>query len=134
LENGAVYRDIPPHLLAFHTEPEKVWTAACAQRWDCYGWQFTTLVYRTLDGLDCQVDYGDGDCVPGTYLFTAAPFGDGFSDDPRQDKEFCFLQLDNGRLTIQPTDKVQFIERSWTTHGGEWPAGLKRSETIWRCE
>lgn len=134
LENGAVYRDIPPHRLAFHDRTAATWTPEDAQRWDCYGWQFTTLVYRALDGLDCQVSVGDGDLVFGTYLFTAAPFGDGFSDDPRQDKEFCFVQLHNGRLTIQPTDKVQFTEKSWTTHAGEWPSGLRRSDTIWRCE
>jgi hypothetical protein len=30
-----------------------------------------------------------------------------------QDKEFIFVQLDNGRLTIQPTNKVAFIDPSF---------------------
>lgn len=121
LENGAVYRDIPPHKMAFRDRPESGWAARDAQRWDCYGVQFSTLVYSALDGLRCNCVIGTDDWKEkGRYLFTAAPVGDGFSDDPRQDKEFCFIALDNGRLTIQPTDKVQFTDKSWTTHNGEW--------------
>lgn len=132
LEFGAVYRDIPPHYLAFTTDAEVFWSVAQAQRWDCYGWQFSTIEYRTLAGLRCTADCGV-ERRDGVYLFTAAPVGDAFSDDPRQDKEFCFVQLDCGRLTIQPTDKVQFTDRSWTTDS-EWPSGLKRSDTVFRCE
>ena len=134
LESGALYRDVPPHYIAFDPDPLIGWKVEQAQRWDCYGLQFSTLIYRTLDGLDCVARVGEAEQWRGTYLFTAAPIGDGFSDDPRQDKEFCFIQLCNGRLTIQPTDKVQFTEKSWTTHAGKWPSGLKRSDTIWRCE
>jgi hypothetical protein len=135
LENGAIYRDVPPHMMAFREKPKAAWLPSYAQRWDCYGLEFTTIAYSVLADLKCQCRFGDGDWTEnGRYLFTAAPIGDGFSDDPRQDKEFWFVALHNGRLTIQPTDKVQFTDGSWTTHAGKWPSGLKRSDTIWRCE
>lgn len=129
LECGAVYRNIPPHALAFCERPQDCWQPHDAQTWDCYGPQFSTLVYDTLDGLDCITDDGH----EGEYLFTAVPIGDGFSRDPRQSKEFMFLKLENGRLAIKPTDRVIFSDASFTKNDG-WPTGLKRQTQTWRCE
>jgi hypothetical protein len=128
LESGAIYRNLPPHALAFKPNPDD-WTIQQAQRWDCYGPQFSVLVYPALDGLDCQTVDGH----EGVYLFTVAPMNDAFSRDPRQSKEFTFVRLNNGRLTIQPTDKVVFRDKSFTT-STEWPKGLKRQTEEWRCE
>lgn len=136
LESGAVYRDLPPHALAFHEEATPLWQPHKAQRWDCYGWQFSTLIYSALDGLWCEAMCGPGCTLEmGRYLFTAAPVGDAFTHDPRQAKQFMFIRLDNGRLTIQPTDRVIFRDTSFTTHHfGEWPEGLKGSEEAVSCE
>lgn len=133
LESGAVYRGVPPHMMAFEAGCSTAWCQEDSQLWECYGWDFTTLEYSALAGLRCAVSLGDR-TRGGRYLFTAAHVGDGYTADPTQDKEFYFIALANGRLTIQPTDRVQFDDRSWTTHGGEWPTGLKRSDTVWRCE
>jgi len=129
LENGAIYRNLPPHALAFTQCPKLDWSIKDAQIWDCYGPQFSTLVYPALDGLDCETLGGH----KGVYLFTVAPINDAFSRDPRQSKEFTFVRLNNGRLTIQPTDKVVFRDKSFTT-STEWPRGLKRQVEEWRCE
>jgi hypothetical protein len=69
----------------------------------------------------------------GEYLFSVAPVGDAFSAAPDQGKEFTFVRLDNGRLTIQPTDYVLFQEKSFTSVEG-WPRGMKRSSEVWSCE
>jgi hypothetical protein len=42
-----------------------------------------------------------------------------------------FLELDNGRLTIQPTNKVVFEDRSFTA--GVVPRLKVQTET-WSCE
>jgi hypothetical protein len=133
LESGAIYRNVPAHAIAFTTKPERTWYACEAQTWDCYGEQFTTLEYKYLAGLDCKVKCAT---VPyeGSYLFTAAPVGDGFSAYPEQAKEFCFIQLDNGRLTIQPTNYVVFRERSFTDNKLEFPTGLRRQTDVWSAE
>ena len=131
LECGAVYRAVPPHAITFSSDPELEWTPQQAQRWDCYGTDFTTIEYTFLRGLECQVKCAD-QIITGDYLFTAAPIGDGFSRYPEQAKEFCFMQLDNGRLTIQPTDKVLFCDRSFVTP--EWPTDLKTTTEIYSCE
>jgi hypothetical protein len=68
----------------------------------------------------------------GDYLFSVAPADDGFSAEPSQNKEFTFIALDNGRLTIQPTDYVLFADTSFTTP--EWPAGIRRQRDIHSCE
>ena len=132
LECGAVYRNVPPHAIAFEIQPEmECWENDDAQRWDCYGHTFSTLEYTYLRGLSggCRCD----DVIHvGDYLFTAVPIDDGFSRHPGQSKEFMFMRLDNGRLTIQPTDKVVFRDASFTKTA--WPTHLKRNETVYSCE
>jgi len=134
LESGAIYRNIPPHgllLTAPGSDPEP-WTPHDAQEWDCYGTDFALTTYDYLDGLQVKVRANGREHL-GRYLFTALPIGDGFSAVPDQSKEFSFCALDNGRLTIQPTNHVLFDEPSFTVSDG-WPTGLKRQTEIWRVE
>lgn len=133
LECGAIYRNLPPHALAF-SENLVPWSIKDAQTWDCYGERFTALEYSYLAGLDV-VARANGQEHAGEYLFTVAPIGDGFSAYPEQAKEFSFIRLDNGRLTIQPTNNLLFRERSFTLPGdAAWPKELKRQTEVWHCE
>jgi hypothetical protein len=131
LECGAIYRAVPPHALAFNENPEPDWRIEHAQRWDCYGTQFSTIEYTYLRGVTAEAKAG-GLLRKGQYLFTVAPIDGGFSRYPEQAKEFCFIQLDNGRLTIQPTDKVLFCDSSFVTP--QWPTDLKTTTEIYSCE
>jgi hypothetical protein len=133
LECGAIYRNVPAHAITFNERYLALWSADEAQTWDCYGERFTTLEYKYLAGLDCKVKCKDA-AYEGKYLFTAAPIGDGFSAYPEQAKEFCFIQLDIGRLTIQPTNHVVFRERSFTDNKLEFPSGLRRQTDVWSAE
>jgi hypothetical protein len=133
LECGAIYRNLPAHAIAFNEEPEISWGPQDVQTWDCYGNDFTTLEYRYLAGLDCKAKCGEK-ILEGEYLFTAAPIGDGFSAYPEQAKEFCFIRLDNGRLTIQPTNNVIFRDRSFTNSEFEFPTGIKRQVEVYSTE
>lgn len=145
LENGAIYRNLPPHSIAFSDDPDPgtLWTPRESQHWDCYGWDWTALEYPYLRGLDCkarvrtpQVRSGTGRDleIEGEYLFTVAPVGDAFSTEPEQAKEFTFIKLDNGRLTIQPTDRVVFRELSFTGTELAFPSGIRRQTEVWRAE
>lgn len=134
LESGAVYRNIPLHALATCQDPEPVWTPQQAQTWDVYGTDFAALEYRYLSGLDCKVK-ADGKELAGEYLFTVAPIGDGFSAAPDQAKEFTFVNLDIGRITVQPTNNIVFRERSFTTNDAmTFPTGLRRQTEVWSSE
>lgn len=131
LECGAVVRDLPLHALAQHDEAEP-WTLESAQHWDCYGDQFSLVRYAYLQGLEARVKCARGEQL-GEYLFTACPLGDGFSAEPEQSKEFMFLALRNGRFCAQPTNRVLFIERSFTEQTA-WPADIQRQSEVWSCE
>jgi hypothetical protein len=129
---GGVYREIPPHAVAFCPDPEKKWAVNQAQLWDCYGVKWWAHEYTALRSLRCRArirgkDYG------GMYLFTVAPCEDGFSEAPEQSKEFKFIALDNGRLTIQPTNRVIFEDRSFTDPEEKIPK-LKLQTEWWSCE
>jgi hypothetical protein len=120
LQSGAVYRNLPPHAIAFR-EDVPDWTIQQAQLWDCYGVQFSLHAYDFLDGLDAIARIS-GDGVLCKYLFTAIPVGDAYTAEPSQDKEFMFLQTRGGRLTVQPTNRVLFIDASFTDKNPTWPS------------
>lgn len=133
LESGAIYRNLPPHAVAFSPDAETEWTIKDAQTWDCYGMEFSCLEYSYLAGLDCLVR-ANGKEDMGNYLFTVAPIGDAYSAYPEQAKEFSFIRLHNDRLTIQPTNHLIFRERSFTDKDMVFPKGMKRQTEIWSCE
>lgn len=129
LECGAVYRNLPPHALAFSQEPV-AWEMKDAQVWDCYGTEFDVIRYRYLADLQVRYDFSEDKA---TYLFTACPHSDGFSMAPEQSKEFMFLRTTGGRLMIRPTNMLLFEERSFTAYNG-WPGDIVTSRTVWECE
>jgi hypothetical protein len=133
LESGAVYRNLPPHAVAFKQAPEPEWAEKDAQTWDCYGEGWSGLIYPYLDGLDCLARTRSNKVLQGRYLMTTVPIGDSFSAYPEQQKEFTFIELENGRLTIQPTNYVVFQDRSFNT-SFKFPVGLKRQTQYWSCE
>lgn len=127
LECGAVYRNLGLHQIAQNTlAPD--WKPCQAATWDAYGWSFTTLEYPFLSNMRASVKLRGGSVYDGTYLFTAAPFDDGFSASPEQSKEFYFIALDNGRFTAQPTNHVLIDDKSFCEPS--WPKNLKR-QTEW---
>lgn len=129
LECGAVYRGLPPHALAFNEKPE-AWTLRNAQVWNCYGKDFDVVKYDYLSDLWAYYDYS---IAQARYLFTACPYGDGFSAEPEQSKEFMFMRTGGGRLLIRPTNMLLFTERSFTNDEG-WPKDMRVSKTVWNCE
>lgn len=131
LECGAIYRGLPAHALHFYQGDDE-WTIEQSQLWDCYGSEFQLIEYDYLRELKCRVLVQKEE-YSGTYLFTAVPLNDPYTRDPSQSKEFMFIQTDQGRLTIQPTNRVMFVDKSFTVNQG-WPCDLKTSDLVWSCE
>jgi hypothetical protein len=132
LECGAVYRNLGLHQLSL--SPQCVpWEPSDAATWDAYGWQFTTLEYPFLSGMQARVRLQNRSEHDGEYLFTAAPIGDGFSAEPEQSKEFYFIALKNiGRFTAQPTNHVLIKDKSFAEP--TWPKFLKRQSGYFSSE
>jgi len=132
LECGAIYRSLPLHALAHGDDPAAEWVESQAQRWDCYGTDWSAHLYDYLRELRVKARCA-GAIHDGEYLFTVVPANDGFSSVPEQQKEFTFVKLSNGRYSVQPTDHLLFEERSFTK-GDRWPQGLCRQTDIYSCE
>ena len=130
-EWGGIYREVPPHAIAFSEFCDPRWDEDDAQLWDCYGTGWWAHEYTYLRGLRCRAKVKNL-ILPGEYLFTVAPIGDAFSNAPEQSKEFMFIRLDNNRLTVQPTNRVVFEDRSFT-EDMEIPR-LKLADRVWSCE
>lgn len=131
-EGGMLYRNVPPHAVAFRPDPWADWSPRQSQMWDCYSQQFSTLENDHLSGLRVSV-ITEGEVYEGKYLFSTAHYGDGWSECPEQDKEFLWCELDNGRLTIQPTNRVVFIDKSFIVNKNPLPR-LKLSDRIYSVE
>ena len=130
LECGAVYRNVPPHALAFSNSPDYYWTLQQAQVWESNRTQFDVIRYDYLTDLTARYDGTDSRA---TCLFTACPHSDGFSAAPEQSKEFMFMRTEGDRLLIRPTNMLLFEERSFTEDSG-WPTDIKTSTQVWRAE
>lgn len=129
-DGGALYRNIPPDGVAFREDAENDWIISEAQLWDCYSYHFSVLQNPILRGMEVTVKVEDR-ILHGEYLFSVTHLHDGWSDAPEQDKEFIFVQLNNGRLTIQPTNRVRFIDPSFVT---DTLPKLKLQTTVFSCE
>jgi len=127
LECGAIYRNLPPHAVAFRKDPEP-WAITDAQMWDCYADRFQLHEYAYLRDMTVKTKNDIG-----TYLFTAAFIDDAFTRMPEQGKEFSFIELENGRLTIQPTNRILFEDRSFTIDTGP-PKDIVTQTEVWSCE
>ncbi len=133
LESGAIYRNVPPHAIRFNNKkPINNWQINQAQLWDCYSQQFAVIEYKYLKNMQALAKIGL-DQYYGDYIFTVAFLNDGFSEHPEQNKEFHFLEMDNGCLTIQPTNRVLFNDKSFV-ETLQFPTNLKLQSTVWSCE
>ena len=134
LKCGALYRGLPLHALAHGDIAIMDWDINDAQRWDCFGWNFTTIEYEYLMGLSCKVWIANRKTWEvGRYLFTAEPYGDGFSMSPSQTKSHHFIALNNGRITAVPGNNVLWKESSFTTPS-EKPNWLRTQSQVWHGE
>ena len=130
-DGGCLYRNLPPHSISFGQNDPVVWNIQNSQLWDCYSYHFTIVQSPILRGLRMRVKV-KGQVLTGEYLFHVTHLDDGWSDSPDQDKEFYFIKLDNGRLTIQPTNRMVFVDDSFIVN--DKIPELKLSETIYSCE
>lgn len=123
LECGAIYRNVPLHVLASR-ETETAWTPPDASTWDVYGVEFSVTVYDYLYSTRLEARTRSGATHLGEYICTVIPIGDSYSAAPEQAKEFLLCRLDNGRYTLQPTNYVLIHDRSFTRPA--WPTWLRR--------
>lgn len=109
---GMLYRNVPPHAVAFAPEPESLWCVDNAQAWNCYSDHFVVYDDPVLAGMRLNAKTSAG-TQPGEFMFATGHMRDGWSEAPEQDKMFMWCRLDNGRLTIQPNNHVTFFDSSF---------------------
>ncbi len=130
LANGACYRNLPPHAWAFNVDAQPAWPIESAQAWDCFGGTAQVLEYAYLRELPVRLRQGG---YPGFYLFTLEFGEDGFSRYPAQSKCLHAIELENGRLTLQPNDRIVWHETSFTNKDGD-TSWLRRQSEVYGSE
>lgn len=135
LKCGAVYRGLPPHAIVLDPVGKVIdWKLEEAQRWDCFGYDFTCHRHAYLRELDCSAYiFPDRRWLPGSYLFTADFYDDAYSLEPSQTKSSHFIALDNGRLAVLPGNNLLWEEASFT-RAQEKPSWLRVQNQSWHAE
>ena len=135
LKCGAIYRGLPPHAVVLDPVGKVIeWTLPQAQRWDCFGYDFTCHRHAYLRELDCSAYiFPDRRWLPGSYLFTADFYDDAYSLEPSQTKSSHFIALDNGRLAVLPGNNLLWEEASFT-RAQEKPSWLRVQNQSWHAE
>jgi len=134
LKCGAIYRGLPLHAMMHDDIAVADWDINDAQRWDCFGYDFVCINYTYLMGLSCKVWLASRKTWEvGRYMFTAEPYGDGFSMSPQQTKSHHFIALNNGRITAVPGNNVLWNESSFTKTGDK-PSWLRSQPQVWNGE
>lgn len=142
LECGAIYSHVPPHAIVFGSEdqtPEQVrnvaWPIGASQLWDCFGYDFAVHEYEHLAGRDVEVWVGNpSEVYAGSYLFTAQHYGDGYSRAPEQAKQYHFVELEVGRLTCVPANRMVVHAPEFTGKILGLPPWLRRQTEVYSCE
>lgn len=135
LQCGAVYRGLPLHALC-HSEAgfDVPWTLGESQRWDCFGYQFSSIRYDYLRELDVSLWVPKRKSwMQGHYLFTAEPYEDSYSLEPSQTKSHNFIALDNGRYACAPNNNILWKESSFVKQEGK-PDWLRVQTESWHAE
>ena len=135
LKCGAIYRGLPPHAVLLDPVGKVIdWKLEEAQRWDCFGYDFTCHRHAYLRELDCSAYiFPDRRWLPGSYLFTADFYDDAYSLEPSQTKSSHFIALDNGRLAVLPGNNLLWEEASFT-RAQEKPSWLRVQNQSWHAE
>jgi len=135
LKCGALYRGLPLHALCHDRVGFDVeWGIGDAQRWDCFGYNFSPIRYDYLRELDVDVWVAKRqNWFEGHYVFTAEPYEDSYSLEPSQTKSHNFIALENGRYTCVPNNNVLWKESSFVKSQGK-PNWLRVQSDSWHAE
>lgn len=145
LECGAIYSHVPPHAIALEPWEGRnrcTWSATQAQPFDCHGLDFAVHEYEQLHGREVLVRTRPWPLyLPsspwtnsrGLYLFTAQHYGDGYSLEPEQAKQYHFVHLEHGRLAAVPANHMLVHDGAFTEIKG-WPTWLRRQTEVYAGE
>lgn len=132
-EGGGIYWRVPIHALC-HGDPKEIDERPHlqdVQAWDCFGEDVTVTTFDYLVGMGCEAAI-QGQHLEGEYAFTVDWTGNGFSDEPSQNKCLHILKLDNGWFAAMPNNRIRWFDKSFTI-GEAWPQ-YKTNTQLWRCE
>jgi len=127
LKCGALYRGLPLSAICHDGVGQSFpWELRDAQRWDCFGYDAASIEYDYLRELDCSVWLASRQqWLPGSYMFTCEPYGDGYSLEPSQTKSHHFIALNCGRITCVPGNNILWEEVSFTKATPQKPSWLR---------
>ena len=132
LENGAIYRNVPLHLLSIGRNDSPYHSPHDLQLWDCYHEEARAHEYNYLRGL-YTISQSPKASAPffGSYLFTIIPKADSFSRHLDQAKEFVVsVVAGTGRIVIRATNELMFCDKSIAPLPTVWPKGLRRQMSM----
>jgi len=84
------------------------------QLWDCFSENVTFIRYDYLTESRVKVVLKDKKIAWGKYFGTVDWYNNGYTDEPTQFKQGHIILLDNGQIAVQPNNRLQFFDMSFT--------------------
>lgn len=145
--DGACIAMVPIHALCHKpkAKPMELWQV---EPWDCFGWNISAIEFTYLKELDivCRLPQIDPDAHDyskgppkyiferGTYVCSLDFFDNGWSDDPGQHKHLHLVALNNGNFALQPNNRVQILEKSFTDRPFTAKPKIQTNKLKWTAE
>lgn len=132
LEDGSQFARLPIHALVTRSDAPLLDVAAL-QAWDCFGYEFAVTCFDYLREMGCVAHLPGGVAESATYICMFDWYDNGWSDEPSQHKTLHLLALDNGCFALQPNNRIQWIDRSFTSPWRQRPSYLTNTHR-WHAE
>lgn len=135
-EDGAMISQLPINALCWHESAMTHINPGDLQLWDCFGYDLSVHCFDYLKNLEGRLKAFNSAIWPFTYICTFDFLNNGFSDYPEQHKCLHFLKLHNGQFALQPNNRLQFIDLSFTDRLFSWenPPRIATNKLEWFCE
>lgn len=110
---------VPLSYLRKSEKLEKEYPLHMLQLWDCFSDNVTYIEFDYLTEARVKVLFKDKSYGWGMYIGTVDWYDNGFTDEPTQFKQGHLVLLDSGQMALQPNNRLQFFDMSFT--GAEPP-------------
>lgn len=132
-DTGAVFWRLPIHALC-HKKTAPARKLNELQLWDSFGEKVTATQFPALLGVKTRALLANKSTADGEYMFTVDWWGNGYSDNPGQNKCAHILQLNEGNYAALPNNRILWAESSWVSKPFETVPDFQRNTHVWKSE
>jgi len=111
---GAHLSRVPLNFLSHKLTTDEHLPLHMLQLWDCFSDNVSFVQFDYLTEARVKATLKDRSLIWGNYFGTVDWYENGFTEEPTQFKQGHIILLDNGQIAMQPNNRLQFFDMSFT--------------------